>query len=109
MRCTPRIQSRNARIWSVTMARVGSSVQLPSGWNLVWAEPTKTSGFAKMNGLMYCNDLRRSYCMRTPPSMPMEADRMATGLVANGWSAPREPVHLSRLRLAWTLLRHLVF
>jgi squalene synthase HpnD len=47
--------------------------------------------------------------VRTPRVMAIAYESILDRLVARGWSAPREPVRLSRARLAWTLLRHLFF
>ena len=47
--------------------------------------------------------------VRTPRVMAIAYESILDQLVARGWSPPREPVRLSRVRLAWTLLRHLVF
>ena len=47
--------------------------------------------------------------VRTPRVMAIAYESILDRLVARGWSAPREPVRLSRVRLVWTLLRHLVF
>ena len=53
------------------------------------------------------NEPRRT--ARTPRVMAIAYQSILDRLVARGWSPPREPVRLSRVRLAWTLLRHLVF
>jgi presqualene diphosphate synthase len=47
--------------------------------------------------------------VRTPRVMAIAYESILDRLVARGWSVPREPVRLSRIRLVWTLLRHLVF
>jgi phytoene synthase len=47
--------------------------------------------------------------VRTPRVMAIAYESILDRLIARGWSVPREPVRLSRVRLAWTLLRHLVF
>jgi presqualene diphosphate synthase len=47
--------------------------------------------------------------VRTPRVMREAYQSILERLVARGWSPPRQPVRLSRMRLGWTLLRHALF
>jgi squalene synthase HpnD len=47
--------------------------------------------------------------VRTPRVMREAYRAILDGLVARGWAAPRAPIRLSRLRLAWVLLWHAIF
>jgi phytoene synthase len=47
--------------------------------------------------------------VRTPRVMREAYKSILGRLVARGWSPPRHPVRLSRMRLGWILLRHALF
>jgi presqualene diphosphate synthase len=47
--------------------------------------------------------------VRTPRVMREAYQSILDGLVARGWSPPRHPIRISRMRLAWVLLRHALF
>jgi phytoene synthase len=47
---------------------------------------------------------RRS--VRAPRIMGLVYHAMLDRLVARGWSAPRQPIRVSRPRLLWIVLRH---
>jgi presqualene diphosphate synthase len=49
------------------------------------------------------------WAVRTPRVMREAYRSILDGLVARGWSSPRHPVRLNRVRLAWVLLRHALF
>jgi phytoene synthase len=49
------------------------------------------------------------WAVRTPRVMREAYQSILDGLVARGWSPPRHPIRLSRMRLAWVLLRHALF
>jgi len=49
------------------------------------------------------------WAVRTPRVMREAYRSILDGLVARGWSPPRHPVRLNRVRLAWVLLRHALF
>jgi len=49
------------------------------------------------------------WAVRTPRVMREAYRSILDGLVARGWSPPRPPVRLNRVRLAWVLLRHALF
>jgi squalene synthase HpnD len=47
--------------------------------------------------------------VRTPRVMREAYRSILDGLVARGWSPPRHPVRIGRMRLAWIVLRHALF
>src|SRR5215218_6540895 len=49
------------------------------------------------------------WAVRTPRVMREAYRSILDGLVARGWSSPRHPVRLNRVRLAWVVLRHALF
>ena len=44
--------------------------------------------------------------VRAPRIMGEAYRLILDSLVARGWSHPRQPIHLSRVRLLWIIMRH---
>jgi phytoene synthase len=61
--------------------------------------------FAQADALMRASPRRT---VRTARIMAEAYKLRLTGLVARGWSAPRTPIHVSRPRLLWALIRSTV-
>jgi squalene synthase HpnD len=59
--------------------------------------------FTQADGVMARNP-RRS--VRAPRIMSEAYRLILDGLLARGWSAPRPPIRLSRVRLLWIIMRH---
>jgi phytoene synthase len=61
--------------------------------------------FAKADAVMRAAPRR---AVRTPKIMAEAYKLKLGGLVARGWAAPRQPIHVSRPRLIWALIRSVV-
>ncbi len=59
--------------------------------------------FAQADTIMARNPRRN---MRAPRIMAQAYRLILDRLVARGWSSPRHPIRLPRMRLAWIILRH---
>ena len=56
--------------------------------------------------LMKKLNLRPRRTVRAPRIMGEAYRLILANLVARGWSPPRAPIHLPRMRLLWIILRH---